>query len=618
MGLSDRRRSGRPATTSTTSDVQTPQARRRSHHHVTRAGHRRPCAAAAGPWTLGEPDARSGSRRGTAARLRPRRSRGHLRVTARERPPRLGLARPALGLDWPTWPATWRWRATSSRGLAPRGSTTELRPPLRTLVRCPAWVPHAARCARRPASPPPEEIHLVVGATRSAATAGGEPPLRRRQRVLRDRPRPDADLLVRRFAEPRMDLGGCPSRQARADLPQARPARAPGRRLLDVGCGWGSMAMHAAPPRRASRRHHDQPPQAEWRARRGRRGPGRPLEIRLQDYRDIGGETVRRHLVGRHVRARRHGADARSTSRCSAPLVRRGGCSTTPSRASAGPKMRRPLVHPPLRVPRRRADRRRRRGAGHGAGRLRGPRRRVAAGALRPHPAPVGGQPRGRLGRGRRRWAPTGRGSGASTCRPGAVGFADGGIDVHQVLGVVPADDGMAGCPHPRRGVAPGACAGDHNARGDDLRARRRPTGCAVASRTTSRRTTATGGWPPWPRTTTLASRGTRTKRTAPAAYRSAPSPRSATGAAYGRLTNAPRRAGRPPVVGAGARRPAARQRGKAAPAARVVTDPRPRPRRRAHGSRCEHELTLYMEDNGWPHKPLDDYTAFGARSTRR
>ncbi len=24
-----------------------------------------------------------------------------------------------------------------------------------------------------------------------------------------------------------------------------------------------------------------------------------------------------------------------------------------------------------------------------------------------------------------------------------------------------------------------------------------------------------------------------------------------------------------------------------------------------------EHELTLYMEDTGWPHKPLDDYTGF-------
>ncbi len=25
----------------------------------------------------------------------------------------------------------------------------------------------------------------------------------------------------------------------------------------------------------------------------------------------------------------------------------------------------------------------------------------------------------------------------------------------------------------------------------------------------------------------------------------------------------------------------------------------------------AEHELTLYMEDTGWPHKPLDDYTTF-------
>jgi len=25
----------------------------------------------------------------------------------------------------------------------------------------------------------------------------------------------------------------------------------------------------------------------------------------------------------------------------------------------------------------------------------------------------------------------------------------------------------------------------------------------------------------------------------------------------------------------------------------------------------ADHELTLYMEDTGWPHKPLDDYTSF-------
>ena len=86
------------------------------------------------------------------------------------------------------------------------------------------------------------------------------------------------------------------------------------------------------------------------------------------------------------------------------------------------------LVHRPLRVPRRRAARGRHRGLGHAGAGLRGARRRVAARALRPHAAGVGRQPRGALGRGRRRSSVrTGRGSGActwrrrrSTSRPGA------------------------------------------------------------------------------------------------------------------------------------------------------------------------------------------------------
>jgi cyclopropane-fatty-acyl-phospholipid synthase len=64
-------------------------------------------------------------------------------------------------------------------------------------------------------------------------------------------------------------------------------------RLLDVGCGWGAMALHAA-------REHGatvvgvtlSPAQAELARRRvAEAGLDGSVEIRLQDYRDLGGET---------------------------------------------------------------------------------------------------------------------------------------------------------------------------------------------------------------------------------------------------------------------------------------------------------------------------------------
>jgi cyclopropane-fatty-acyl-phospholipid synthase len=64
-------------------------------------------------------------------------------------------------------------------------------------------------------------------------------------------------------------------------------------RLLDVGCGWGSMVLHAA-------RHHGaravgitiSREQAELARRRVEEaGLGDRVEIRLQDYRDLGGES---------------------------------------------------------------------------------------------------------------------------------------------------------------------------------------------------------------------------------------------------------------------------------------------------------------------------------------
>jgi cyclopropane-fatty-acyl-phospholipid synthase len=66
----------------------------------------------------------------------------------------------------------------------------------------------------------------------------------------------------------------------------------PGARLLDVGCGWGSLAMHAAA-------NHDatvvgvtiSPQQAELaRQRVAEAGLQDRVDIRLQDYRDLNGE----------------------------------------------------------------------------------------------------------------------------------------------------------------------------------------------------------------------------------------------------------------------------------------------------------------------------------------
>jgi cyclopropane-fatty-acyl-phospholipid synthase len=66
----------------------------------------------------------------------------------------------------------------------------------------------------------------------------------------------------------------------------------PGSRLLDVGCGWGSMAMHAARHHRAtvvgvalSREQVD-----EATRRVAEAGLDDRVEIRLQDYRDLRGE----------------------------------------------------------------------------------------------------------------------------------------------------------------------------------------------------------------------------------------------------------------------------------------------------------------------------------------
>jgi cyclopropane-fatty-acyl-phospholipid synthase len=79
------------------------------------------------------------------------------------------------------------------------------------------------------------------------------------------------------------------AQEAKYDLICRKLALRPGMRLLDVGCGWGGMAMHAAT-------HHGvsavgvtiSQKQAEWAEKAvAEAGLSDRVEIRLQDYRDV-------------------------------------------------------------------------------------------------------------------------------------------------------------------------------------------------------------------------------------------------------------------------------------------------------------------------------------------
>jgi cyclopropane-fatty-acyl-phospholipid synthase len=92
------------------------------------------------------------------------------------------------------------------------------------------------------------------------------------------------------FSNP--DMGLEAAQQAKCAHIAAKLDLRPGARVLDIGCGWGSMAMYLA-------EHFDarvtgitlSPEQLKVAQRRAReRGLERQLEFRLQDYRDIRGE----------------------------------------------------------------------------------------------------------------------------------------------------------------------------------------------------------------------------------------------------------------------------------------------------------------------------------------
>ncbi|MEY2570873.1 MAG: cyclopropane-fatty-acyl-phospholipid synthase [Acidimicrobiaceae bacterium] len=96
-----------------------------------------------------------------------------------------------------------------------------------------------------------------------------------------------------RFAEPGTTLADAQAAKHELICRKLGLHERSGARLLDVGCGWGSLAMHAAA-------HHgatvvgvtiSAEQAARARARVEEAGLSDQVEIRLQDYRDMGGEV---------------------------------------------------------------------------------------------------------------------------------------------------------------------------------------------------------------------------------------------------------------------------------------------------------------------------------------
>ena len=102
------------------------------------------------------------------------------------------------------------------------------------------------------------------------------------------------------------DLAG--AQAAKLDLVCRKLLPEPGMRLLDVGCGWGALARHAAT-------HHGVhvtgiSPAGEQVDEARRRAGHLPVEFRRQDYREVDGEFDRIVSVGmmEHVGPRNFGA----------------------------------------------------------------------------------------------------------------------------------------------------------------------------------------------------------------------------------------------------------------------------------------------------------------------
>jgi cyclopropane-fatty-acyl-phospholipid synthase len=202
-----------------------------------------------------------------------------------------------------------------------------------------AALTHAFAVARDrglPRRPGPGALVRALRAARSVGAIGARPATPRSQvRAAREHYDLSNDFYERildpsmayscaYFSDPRMTLEE--AQLAKLDLVCQKLGLEPGMRLLDVGCGWGSLSLHAAARYGVS--VVGVTISAQQKAFIDRRAADRGLssrvEIRLQDYREIpetGFDAVGSLEMGEHVGERHYPAYAAALHRA----VRPGG-----------------------------------------------------------------------------------------------------------------------------------------------------------------------------------------------------------------------------------------------------------------------------------------------------
>ena len=264
---------------------------------------------------------------------------------------------------------------------------------------------------------------------------------------------PSMTYSCARFAEGETDLAAAQAAKHDLICRKLGLAERPAARLLDVGCGWGSMAIHAAS-------HYDvsvvgitiSEAQALPPERVAEAGLTDRVEIRLQDYRRLGGEqfdAISSIGMSEHVGQQnldRYFTILRGALRPEGRLLNHAISSV------GGSKLGRPsfigrYVFPDGEL----ID------VGETCWRWSGPASRCATSSRCASTTPrhcaawVSNLEANWDDAVRARRSSRAPGSGGSTWPARRSAFTDGKIAVHQVLGVVPTEGGRSGMPSTRR-----------------------------------------------------------------------------------------------------------------------------------------------------------------------